>query len=463
MKVVIFGIGQYCRSRISCFGRDEIVAFLDNKAKVGDTFFDIPVYHPERITELNYDVICLMAGAVYAKEMHKQLIHLGVDESVIFENDRLYLKKREDKEFNITCNNSAFENRTVVFVPNMANTGGIRAAMYAMGALYDRFGGLTVVSPCDGPIKQELIKLGYDIIIASDISERNNLLWKMIINAEKIMLNGLYYGYLVPYIEKLTSAKVLWWLHTGDSFYDTYPIPNGNMKTGHIAVAGVSELVCEAYRRHNYNRSIDVVPFGIPDECSTGTSNKMSKSIVFAVVGTVSKVKGIDVLLEAVERLENDSVIDAEFWIVGAEVNKKYAEELHKKFDHLKSVKWIGEKTHTEVMELYRYIDVLISSSIEDMLPIVTIEAMMHSKPCIVSDAVGTAGFMRDGEEGFIFPSRNSEELARIIRMVIDHPEKIEKMGQRGRMLFEKFFLEEVFKQNFIDYWEKKIEDVSSL
>lgn len=464
MRIVLFGTGQYCKNRISCFAGDEIVAFLDNKAKEGELFLNIPVYLPYKVSELQYDAICLMAGAEYAKKMCTQLIELGVDSNLLYENDRAYFKEKKNKEITIISKGSILENKIVVFLPNLANTGGIRAAMYAMCVLNERYGNLTVVSPCEGSIKSELLNKGYDIIIASDISENNSLLWKLINQSKMIMLNGLYYGYLVQRIEELTDASVLWWLHSGDSSYKTYPIQNGNMDTGRVIVAGVSELVCAGYRRHNFNRRIDVLPFGIPDEYSyRGVRIKPSTNIVFAIIGTITKVKGIDILLDAVGRLERESLSNAEFWIIGAEVNKKYADELHEKYDNLKCVKWMGEKTHAEVMELYNSIDVLISSSIEDMLPIVTIEAMMHGKPCIVSDAVGTADFLKDGREGLIFPSKNTEKLAESIKKIIDNPESIKRMGQKGRELFEKNFSEEVFKKRFVEYWENRNEDISSL
>ena len=465
MRLIVFGIGQYCKSRLSCFEGDEIIAFLDNKAKVGDFFSNVPVYKPEKVVDMQYDAICLMAGACYAKEMHNQLLSLGVDSCVIYWNDREYSKKKKKKEIKIVSQTGLLSNDVVFLLPNLANTGGIRAAFYAMKVLKEKYSTLTVVTPQNGTVKEELLNNGYDLIISPDISENNTVLWKLIEKAEMIVLNGLYYGYLIPSIESLTKASILWWLHTGESFYKTYPIPNDDLETGRVFVAGVSDMVCKAYRSHNHNRNINLLPYGIPDEAREKNRliTNINNQVIFAIVGTVSLVKGIDVFLDAVKILEQKKIFGAEFWVIGSEVSKTYSDELHKKYGYLKSVIWVGEINHDELMDLYNKIDVLVSASREDMLPIVTIEAMMHGKACIVSDAVGTAAFINNEIEGLVFSSGNSEELARLMQKFIKRPELSIQMGKRGRELYENVFSEEVFRDNLVKYLERKDEDVSPL
>ena len=44
-------------------------------------------------------------------------------------------------------------------------------------------------------------------------------------------------------------------------------------------------------------------------------------------------------------------------------------------------------------------------------MPTVAAEAMMHGVPCLVSDAVGTAAYIRHGEDGLVFPSGDVQAL----------------------------------------------------
>ncbi len=54
-------------------------------------------------------------------------------------------------------------------------------------------------------------------------------------------------------------------------------------------------------------------------------------------------------------------------------------------------------------------------------MPTVCAEAMMHSVPCILSDAAGTAAYVEDGVNGLVFQSENVQELSEKIKWCMNH------------------------------------------
>ena len=84
-------------------------------------------------------------------------------------------------------------------------------------------------------------------------------------------------------------------------------------------------------------------------------------------------------------------------------------------------------------------------------MPTVAAEAMMHSVPCIVSDVVGTAAYIHDGEEGWKFPSEDAYALAGRIEWCVENKVKLNRMGRKARMLYEKEFSMQVFEKRFMD------------
>ena len=167
--------------------------------------------------------------------------------------------------------------------------------------------------------------------------------------------------------------------------------------------------------------------------------------MIFAIVGAVVPVKGVDVLLKSVNKLSDIEKNKIEIWIIGDEIDSKYAKEMHLLSKGLECVKWLGKKNHEEVMKLYNEIDVLISSSREDMLPIVTIEAFQNSIACIMSDAIGTAGYIISGYHSLVFNSEDEEDLAEKIRTFINNPLLAKEMGTKARTIYEKFFSMDAF------------------
>lgn len=55
---------------------------------------------------------------------------------------------------------------------------------------------------------------------------------------------------------------------------------------------------------------------------------------------------------------------------------------------------------------------------------------------------------MKDGDNGLIFPSRDSQALAVCIARLMDRPEERARMGERAREVFRERFTGEIFAKN---------------
>lgn len=75
----------------------------------------------------------------------------------------------------------------------------------------------------------------------------------------------------------------------------------------------------------------------------------------------------------------------------------------------------------------------------------------MHSVPCIVSDATGTAAYIRDGEDGFVFPCGNAQALAQKIAWCVENRDRLDGMGKNARLLYEKQFSMPVFERRLME------------
>lgn len=75
----------------------------------------------------------------------------------------------------------------------------------------------------------------------------------------------------------------------------------------------------------------------------------------------------------------------------------------------------------------------------------------MHSVPCILSDAAGTSAYVRDGNDGLIFPSGNVQALTDKIEWCVNNRKKLTGMGKKARELYEKHFSISAFEKRLIE------------
>lgn len=99
----------------------------------------------------------------------------------------------------------------------------------------------------------------------------------------------------------------------------------------------------------------------------------------------------------------------------------------------------------------------MVCPSREDSLPIVMTEAMMYSKPCIASDSTGTADYIKDGINGFVCKTEDSEDLCEKMRYFIHHQEKIEIMGKEARKVYEEYFTMDKFADRLCNQMQKQL------
>lgn len=118
---------------------------------------------------------------------------------------------------------------------------------------------------------------------------------------------------------------------------------------------------------------------------------------------------------------------------------------------HMPEVVVTGTVDRDGIHRLLEAADAMVCPSREDPMPTVAAEAMMHGVPCIISDAAGTAEYIRDGVDGFVFGHEALQELSRKLWWCIEHYEELPAIGIRSRWIYEKNFSMEVFQKGLLE------------
>lgn len=170
-------------------------------------------------------------------------------------------------------------------------------------------------------------------------------------------------------------------------------------------------------------------------------------------VGRLIDLKGVDYLINAFKNV-TQKLEDSVLLIVGEGPEKSKLEDLAGKLGLNDNVIFTGNIDNSKLGAYYLLADVFVLPSITtyfaDACPLVVNEAMYFSKPVITSDAVGTTFMIKDGENGYVVPERNSEALEKAILTILSDPDLEERMGAASKKLIDTNFRYENMIQGFM-------------
>lgn len=152
--------------------------------------------------------------------------------------------------------------------------------------------------------------------------------------------------------------------------------------------------------------------------------------------------KGIEYGIRAVAKLSKTKP-NIEYNIIGDGLLKPKLQELIQELNLSSTVKLLGWKQKTEVINILNNSDILLAPSITaqdgdcEGIPVALMEAMAMGLPVISSLHSGIPELVQNGISGFLVPERDIEGIAEKLNYIIEHPEAWLKMGKAGRKIVE--------------------------
>ncbi|MFT4106047.1 MAG: glycosyltransferase family 4 protein [Lacrimispora sp.] len=462
MKILLFGTGEYYKRYKHWFSKEDILALLDNSPSKHNTCMDgLLILSPGEGIKLPFDVIVILS--FFVKEMKEQLIELGVQENKVYhfyDMHQLVYKKDVikpiqyygDLERGITLKGSS--NKKILLLSQDLELGGPSIALFhAAKTLEDQGYHVLYASMMDGPLRNVLLKNNIPVVVDINlqIETMEEAEWTKEFNL--IICNTLNFHIFL--MERDTAIPVIWWLHDPIFFYAGARKDNmQKINLVNMEVCSVGPFPEIAIREYIPGLQVKRLLYGVPDMCKQnevpdiGKTEKREK-IRFITIGYINSIKGQDVLLKAIKMMPDEMREKSVFYFVGQK-DSPLALELEQEIRSMPEIIMTGVVDRDRINELLSSADVLICPSREDAMPTVAAEAMMHGVPCILSDATGTAEYIEDGINGFVFQSENTQMLLEKIIWCIRHYEKIYSMGKRARGTYDKYFSMDVFKKGLI-------------
>ncbi|MGO9005109.1 MAG: glycosyltransferase family 4 protein [Beijerinckiaceae bacterium] len=178
------------------------------------------------------------------------------------------------------------------------------------------------------------------------------------------------------------------------------------------------------------------------------------------MLGRISRIKGQEILLEAVAELPQEARERLEVRIVGSAFeSEKRDRAVSKLVERLNLTAQVSiEPFVTEPSPLYRWADVVVVPSRRpESLGRVAIEAMAFGRPPVVSAIGGLKEVVEDGRTGWLVPPGDAPALAKLLRNIIEAPSAWCSFAAAGRARYEALFSDQAAAADITAIAEAKL------
>lgn len=457
-RILLYGTGKIYQKYKSRFKECEVIGLVDsNSEKWGKQIDGFSVYNPSSIIQLMFDYIIILISDY--EQVRDNLIKMEIDEKKIVTIDDAEFREnyRSVEVFYYECTEKT-DKKSILLLSHEMNYRGAPLMLYNMAKLYINMN-YNVSIACDryGELGDEYKIIGAQIIVFDDFILTEKELNDYMVGYSLIVVNTLAFWKLIPRLEIL-DTEVLWWLHEEESAYEILKVDMSRISAyDRLNVYGVGKRAIDAFRKYSEERiQINELLWGIEEYRNIQEKRKISNDkLVFAIIGPVSYIKGQDFLVKALYEKGQELLDKIEVLIIGS-----VDEDQKRSLEKLKCVKCFGEISHSILLKLYSNIDVVLSVSRNDTMPVVLIEGLMNRKLCLMSNAVGVADYIDDYENGLTFESENADDLIDKLNWCVDNRHnKFEYIRSKGYDLYKRVFSLDIFERKMkqlIDDFDKK-------
>lgn len=160
-------------------------------------------------------------------------------------------------------------------------------------------------------------------------------------------------------------------------------------------------------------------------------------------VGSLIERKGVDLLLQALAKVESNYSL----YLAGDGEEKEKLKELAKNLQISDKVHFLGQLKRAELLKHYADSDLFVFSTREDCFALVILEAMCSGLPIVCSKyADGAYDLIEENVNGLIVDPYDTDQFAAAMEAVLSDKELQRKMQMESGKVLDKFRFENIAK-----------------
>jgi glycosyltransferase involved in cell wall biosynthesis len=209
----------------------------------------------------------------------------------------------------------------------------------------------------------------------------------------------------------------------------------------------------KAQKIHLIRNGIDLRPFAkaIP---SLREDTNADQTLIVGWIGRLSPEKGVDIFLHAAARVLTECPA-TKFVVVGEGPEQDTIEALIDELKIRESVSLVGRRD--DMPSVYASLDVMVSSSRQEGLPMAILEGMASRLPLVATAVGDVPNVVLDGRTGLIVPPENVDLLASAITDLLRNATRREQLGASARKLIEEEFSADRMTAEYLRVYEEAV------
>lgn len=324
--------------------------------------------------------------------------------------------------------------------------------------MMDRGTQVVVLSLEDGPLRSEYQDMGCMVIIQPKLSigqyddmeieeEQFYILDHLVKQCSISLFCTLVLHRLVEHYVN-TSYPVYWWIHEGSTTFSACGNYLPKELSSNIHVITSCKYVESYLKQYHMEKNICGCLKYLFEDVGRKDFSNQPDIVHFACVGTMDERKGQDILVEAIQRLPFSYLLQTDFTFIGAKNDKQIARSVETLSGHYRNVHVYPVMTREDLLDKYRMVDVVVTPSRDDPMPVVLTENMCLGNIALCSTHTGTADYIEDGVNGYVFESENVDALVNKIMEIVDGKASLSRIREESRAIYEGNFSRTVFEND---------------
>ena len=164
--------------------------------------------------------------------------------------------------------------------------------------------------------------------------------------------------------------------------------------------------------------------------------------ILIVTLSRFVKLKRIDHLLKAAARMNEKTIKNVSFVIIGDGPRKRYLIDKTRALGLEKKVHFTGAVPYERVPELLKACDIFAGTSELTNMAMPTCEAMLCGLPVVAYNVAGTSEVVRDGETGLLVENSNIDVFAEKLSLLINDNELRQRLSREAANFSKKYFVD---------------------
>jgi len=193
-------------------------------------------------------------------------------------------------------------------------------------------------------------------------------------------------------------------------------------------ISAPSKYLAKKYISYGFgkNNKIKVLPLGLKSIFRKKVNNINSKYIKFGYIGTIHKLKNVNLLIDAFKTVKGNAKL-----IIWGNGQSEEIEKIKKAMLEDNRIEYKGSYTYDQLFKVLSNIDIGIVPSLVENYPLVVREFLSAGIPVIASKVGGIPEIITHMENGLLFDPSNKEELIKILQQIIQNPSIIDQLRQK--------------------------------